>query len=252
MSGRTSTAGISVLRRRVAALFELGIARGGDGDGELGGGPFRFSASGWSTRSAMLTQPLSPSESPAVSSAPQYGHRIPRLQQDGRDARVSHHEPARGGSRLVISPEPACETGTLPLAGSHFVIALGHDSFDSGLARVTRGLPMGEAPLRVFISSTEKDLKAQRRAAKEVVLQLRWFPVMMEYFGPGVHLTVKECLDEIGRCDLVIWIAGYRYGWVPTAEVGGREGKSITMLEVEHARSRSIPIVHFLAEGWPV
>jgi hypothetical protein len=111
---------------------------------------------------------------------------------------------------------------------------------------------MGEAPLRVFISSTEKDLKAQRRAAKEVVLQLRWFPVMMEYFGPGVHLTVKECLDEIGRCDLVIWIAGYRYGWVPTAEVGGREGKSITMLEVEHARSRSIPIVHFLAEGWPV
>lgn len=105
--------------------------------------------------------------------------------------------------------------------------------------------------LRVFISSTELDLRPQRAAAKEAVLAMGWQPVMMEYFELTPKLTVQACLEKVEGCDLVIWIAGYRHGWVPSVDQGGDATRSITEHELDRARALKIPILQFFAKQWP-
>src|SRR5262249_24872270 len=113
--------------------------------------------------------------------------------------------------------------------------------------------------VRVFISSTFRDMQAERDHLVKVV-----FPALRERLEPyRVHLidvdlrwgvtgeqaengqTLGLCLDQIDDCrPFFLALLGERYGWVPPevpADVlrrhpwlAGQQGKSITELEILH------------------
>ena len=50
--------------------------------------------------------------------------------------------------------------------------------------------------MKVFVSSTSKDLTDYRAAARKVILDQGWHPIMMEHFGALPDSTVDACLNE--------------------------------------------------------
>jgi hypothetical protein len=109
--------------------------------------------------------------------------------------------------------------------------------------------------LNVFISSTSKDLTDYRAVARNAIIDAGWFPVMMENFGPKTEKTVAACEEELLKCDLVILLVAFRYGYVP-AEAQGYNGEdSITALELKCAREHNKKVMIFLADEdkpWPI
>jgi hypothetical protein len=88
-----------------------------------------------------------------------------------------------------------------------------------------------EHEMKVFISSTFKDLIEYRKAAIEVVLRLNCKSTAMEVFGARPDDAKSVCDKEINECDIFIGIYAHRYGYVPD----GQE-KSITQQEYELAK----------------
>jgi len=114
------------------------------------------------------------------------------------------------------------------------------------------GFAMATNALKVFVSSTSKDLTDYRAAARNVILDQQWQPVMMEHFGARADSTVEACVNAVRECDLVLLIIAHRRGYVPTEEQKGNGADSITSLELQAARAIGIPILTFLAhETWP-
>jgi hypothetical protein len=106
--------------------------------------------------------------------------------------------------------------------------------------------------LRVFVSSTSRDLQQHRKVVSDVILEQRWHPVMMEHFGTSTASTLEECLREVRNCDLVLLLMAFHRGWVPTLEQGGSGHRSVTAMEIDEARRRGIPVRALLArESWP-
>lgn len=113
-------------------------------------------------------------------------------------------------------------------------------------------MPPSSAILRVFVSSTSEDLAAFRDAARQVILDAGWHPVMMEHFGTAPEVTIEACQRRAAECDLLLLLVGFRRGWVPSADQGGDGRRSITAYEFEAARRAQRPVLVFLAhETWP-
>jgi tetratricopeptide (TPR) repeat protein len=105
---------------------------------------------------------------------------------------------------------------------------------------------------RVFLSSTAVDLTAHRDAVEDAILRLKNLPVRMETFGAVPNMPVAECEARVRESDALVVIVAHRYGWVPSAEQGGRDGKSITWIEVEAAlrrESRPVPVFAFVVDN---
>jgi Domain of unknown function (DUF4062) len=96
---------------------------------------------------------------------------------------------------------------------------------------------------RVFVSSTSEDLRDHRAVARNIILEMGWYPEMMEHFGAMPEPTVAACYEKLKQCDLLLLIVAYRRGWVPTVEQGGNGQDSVTALELAHAHKLGIPIV---------
>lgn len=96
-------------------------------------------------------------------------------------------------------------------------------------------------PIKVFISSTIEDLKPEREAAKEAVLNLRLEPVMSEDFGAQSESNEKIIKEVLPTCHIYVGIIGQRYGFKP--DKGG--GKSITELEFDKMRADGFPVLFF-------
>src|SRR5205085_10614728 len=106
--------------------------------------------------------------------------------------------------------------------------------------------------LRVFVSSTCEDLKEHRKVIRDAILKIPWDLEMMEYFNTETGTTVEECMKKLRQADLVILVVAFKRGWVPRPDQGGRDGKSITALELEEARRLGKPVRVLLATGnWP-
>lgn len=101
---------------------------------------------------------------------------------------------------------------------------------------------------RVFLASTAVDLSAHRHAAADAILRLGDLPVRMETFGALPNTPVAACEQQVQGSDAVVVIVAHRYGWVPAAEQGGRDGKSITWLEVEAALTAKRPVFAFIVD----
>jgi hypothetical protein len=113
--------------------------------------------------------------------------------------------------------------------------------------------------VRVFVSSTFKDMKAERETLVKFIfpllralcesrgvtwddVDLRW-GVTDEQKAEGQVLPI--CLDEIQRCrPFFIGLLGERYGWIPEEIprelierepwIEPRQGRSVTELEIVH------------------
>lgn len=108
---------------------------------------------------------------------------------------------------------------------------------------------------KVFISSTNADLRDFRQAARDAALKVGCFPVMFEHWSAsGSRVPLEACLEAVRECDLLVAIVAHRYGWVPDAE-RATGYRSITWLECETALQAGKEVVAFVVEDgcpWPI
>lgn len=103
--------------------------------------------------------------------------------------------------------------------------------------------------INVFVSSTYEDLIEYRRVVSDVLVELEFYPVMMEYWpAMDVH-AVEKCMREIDKSSIYIGIFAHRYGYCP-------EGSniSITEMEFERATKKGLTRLCFMvdqSEPWP-
>ncbi|MEI3865767.1 DUF4062 domain-containing protein [Microbacterium sp. CCNWLW134] len=97
--------------------------------------------------------------------------------------------------------------------------------------------------LRVFVSSTLKELEAERRAARAAIERLHLAPVMFE-LGARPHPPRSLYRSYLQQSDIFIGIYGERYGWVaPDEEISG--------LEDEYRLSGHLPLLIYIREPSP-
>lgn len=93
---------------------------------------------------------------------------------------------------------------------------------------------------QVFISSTYTDLKEERMAVTQCLLDNDCIPVGMEQF-PASGMTQMEYITKmLDDCDYYILILAGRYGSVDTDGIG------FTEKEFDYAVSKKIPIMSFV------
>lgn len=96
---------------------------------------------------------------------------------------------------------------------------------------------------QVFISSTYTDLKEERMAVTQCLLENDCIPVGMEQFpasGMSQMEYIKKMLDD---CDYYILILAGRYGTVD------KDGIGFTEKEFDYACEKNIPIMSFVVEN---
>src|SRR6478609_10801702 len=77
--------------------------------------------------------------------------------------------------------------------------------------------------LRVFVSSTLKELAPERRAVRAAVEQLGLAPVMFE-LGARPHPPRDLYRAYLAQSDIFVGLYGEQYGWVaPNMQVSGLE-----------------------------
>ena len=94
--------------------------------------------------------------------------------------------------------------------------------------------------LRVFISSTLKELAEEREAARQAIINLRLMPVMFES-GARSHPSHELYRSYLSQSHIFIGIYWQSYGWVP-------EGEQISGLEDELLLSSNIPRLIYIKD----
>ncbi len=99
--------------------------------------------------------------------------------------------------------------------------------------------------LRVFISSTMRDMKSERSAVVKAIRALNFEPVNAEGWltsGEGIWERIAR---EIDSSHMFLLLLGRSYGWVPEEGPGAAEGRSVTEMEALRARELGLPIFAF-------
>ena len=94
---------------------------------------------------------------------------------------------------------------------------------------------------QIFVSSTFPDLKEERKAIIEALLNGKYIPARMEMFSASNDEQFKYIKKIIDACDYYVLIVGARYGTVNPST-----GKSFTEQEYDYAVSKNIPVLAFL------
>ncbi len=97
--------------------------------------------------------------------------------------------------------------------------------------------------MKVFISSTHKDLVDHRAKVAEAVERLGQQGVRMVVFGARPSEATEASLDEVDVSEVFVGIYAHRYGYVP---LGSQS--SITRMEFDHARKLGKPILCFVVD----
>lgn len=96
---------------------------------------------------------------------------------------------------------------------------------------------MPQKKLQVFISSTFIDMKDERQAAVEAVLQAGHIPAGMELFASGDESQLQTIRRWIDDSDVFMLILGGRYG-----SIEPKSCKSYVQLEYEYAVEKGKPV----------
>lgn len=99
----------------------------------------------------------------------------------------------------------------------------------------------GEKKYQVFVSSTYEDLKEERAAVFQALLDLGCIPVGMEQFpasGMSPMEYIKKMLDA---CDYYILILAGRYGSADPSD-----GIGFTEKEYDYAVAKGMPVMSFI------
>ena len=78
----------------------------------------------------------------------------------------------------------------------------------------------------VFISATTRDLGSYRREIKDALLGLQIFPIEESSFTLAYGPLTEMLHSLIGRCDVVIHLAGFYYGAEPPQRPAGEPRRS--------------------------
>src|SRR5262245_43219539 len=103
--------------------------------------------------------------------------------------------------------------------------------------------------MRVFVSSTKKDLVAHRCAVRDELETLGLQLGRMETFGARPQHATEACLAEIEASELFVGIYAHRYGHIPADS-----DMSITEVEFDYAFNNHRPTFCFLVDEeypWP-
>lgn len=92
----------------------------------------------------------------------------------------------------------------------------------------------------VFVSSTYRDLKEERREVMQALLELDCIPVGMELFPAADDDAWSYIRKVIDYCDYYVVVIGGRYGSTDA------EGISFTEKEYDYAVDQGIPVIAFL------
>ena len=97
--------------------------------------------------------------------------------------------------------------------------------------------------MKVFLSSTYIDLIEHRKAAHDALERLGQEVGRMEIFGARTEEATSAAFTQLEKCDLVVGIYAYRYGFIPEdSEI------SITEQEYLHAKSKDKPVLCFVVD----
>jgi len=100
-------------------------------------------------------------------------------------------------------------------------------------------------PLRIFISSTTRDLRNERAEVADKLRALNFEPVFAEEILPGGDEIWPHLKETIEECDLFVLILGEAYGHIPPAGPRSDTGLAVTELEFEVAVEAGIPVLPF-------
>ena len=119
-------------------------------------------------------------------------------------------------------------------------VSMLHDSLMTERPAVIR---TPDQRIRVFVSSTLKELEPERNAVRGAIQQLRLAPVMFE-LGARPHPPRDLYRSYLAQSDVFIGIYGERYGWIaPEEELSG--------LEDEYRLSTELPCLIYVKEPAP-
>lgn len=95
---------------------------------------------------------------------------------------------------------------------------------------------------QVFVSSTYSDLKEERAAVMQCLLEMNCIPVGMEQF-PASNMNQMDYISMmLDDCDYYVLVLGGRYGSLDTDGIG------FTEKEYDYAVKHSIPVMSFVVD----
>lgn len=97
--------------------------------------------------------------------------------------------------------------------------------------------------MRVYLSSTFKDLVNYRRAVYDAIHKAGFECSAMENYAACDERPVDRCLEDVAHCDVYVGIFAHRYGYVPEGQ-----NQSITEQECRKAESCGIPRLNFFVD----
>jgi hypothetical protein len=106
------------------------------------------------------------------------------------------------------------------------------------------------ATMKLYLSSTYKDLKDHRAFVAEYLRKNQHQVIMMEEYVARDQLVEFACQGDVDKCDVYIGIFAWRHGHVPADN--NPHGKSVT--EMEYAAAEKITRLLFLLDdtaNWP-
>jgi hypothetical protein len=106
--------------------------------------------------------------------------------------------------------------------------------------------------MKVYISSTFRDLQNYREKAYRQLRRLRHDVVSMEDGVAAHQRPLHQCLADVEACDVYVGLFAWRYGFVPRDD--NPQGLAITELEYRHALARGKTCLIFLLDEttpWP-
>lgn len=102
---------------------------------------------------------------------------------------------------------------------------------------------MSQKKYQIFISSTYEDLKEERRAITEAVLEEKHIPIGMEIFSSSPSSPWNYIEKRILECDYYVLIVGMKYGAIDSST---NDSISFTEREYNFAVENGIPTISFI------
>ncbi|GEP47140.1 DUF4062 domain-containing protein [Microbacterium saccharophilum] len=103
-----------------------------------------------------------------------------------------------------------------------------------------RAIRTPDQRLRIFVSSTLRELEPERRAARAAIERLRLAPVMFE-LGARPHPPRELYRSYLAQSDVFVGVYGQQYGWVAP-------GEDVSGLEDEYRLSAGMPSLIYVRE----
>lgn len=107
---------------------------------------------------------------------------------------------------------------------------------------------MEKKMIKIFLSSTYRDLKEERQAIERQINRLKQTFIGMEYFSASDEMPVERSLRALSRADLVIFVVAHRYGTID-------QDSDISIVEVEYNKAwelRKPVMIYFRDESVPI